>query len=126
MVADTKKWEQSAAFLLDSHSGVKRWVKNDRLGFTIPYRQRGLLARYIPDFIVVTDRDENVIVEIKGQVTDDADAKAKAAERWVEAVNRLGGHGVWRYLLVEDPGRLGIQLNEFTCSKWDEGPFQLT
>ncbi len=125
MVADTKKWEQSAAFLLDSHPGVKRWVKNDRLGFTIPYRQRGLLARYIPDFVVVTDRDENVIVEIKGQVTDDADAKAKAAERWVEAVNRLGGHGVWRYLLVEDPGRLGIQLNAFTGRQWDEGPFHL-
>ncbi len=67
MVADTKKWEQSAAFLLDSHPGVKRWVKNDRLGFTIPYRHRGLLSRYIPDFLVVTDRHENVIVEIKGQ-----------------------------------------------------------
>jgi type III restriction enzyme len=69
MVADTKKWEQSAAFLLDSHPGVKRWVKNDRLGFTISYRHRSLLSRYIPDFIVVTDRNENVIVEIKGQVT---------------------------------------------------------
>ena len=126
MVADTKKWEQSAAFLLDSHPGVKRWVKNDRLGFTIPYRHRGLLSRYIPDFIVVTDRDENVIVEIKGQVTDDADAKAKAAERWVEAVNRLGEHGVWKYLFVEDPGRIAIQLNAFTQAKWDEGPFQLT
>jgi type III restriction enzyme len=125
MVADTKKWEQSGAFLLDSHPGVKRWVKNDRLGFAIPYRHRGLLSRYIPDFIVVTDRDDNVIVEIKGQVTDDADAKAKAAERWVEAVNRLGEHGVWRYLLVEDPGKLGIQLNEFTSSRWDEEPFQL-
>ncbi|KAB2542388.1 hypothetical protein AL035_07695 [Salipiger aestuarii] len=126
MVADTKKWEQSAAFLLDSHPGVKRWVKNDRLGFTIPYRHRGLLSRYIPDFIVVTDRDENVIVEIKGQVTDDADAKSKAAERWVEAVNRLGEHGVWKYLLVEDPGRLGIQMNTFTQNKWEEGPFQLS
>ncbi len=70
------------------------------VGFTIPYRHRGLLSRYIPDFIVITDRNENVIVEIKGQVTDDADAKAKAAERWVEAVNRLGENGVWRYLLV--------------------------
>ncbi|MEX0827952.1 MAG: DEAD/DEAH box helicase family protein [Haliea sp.] len=33
MVADTQKWEQSAAFLLDSHPGVKSWVKNDRLGW---------------------------------------------------------------------------------------------
>ena len=126
MVADTKKWEQSAAFLLDSHAGVKRWVKNDRLGFAIPYRHRGLLARYIPDFIVITDRDENVIVEIKGQVTDDADAKAKAAERWVDAVNRLGNQGAWKYLLVEDPGKLGVQLNEFTNDQGEEEPFHLS
>jgi len=126
MVADTNKWEQSAAFLLDSHPGVKRWVKNDRLGFTIPYRHRGLLHRYIPDFIVVTDRAENVVIEVKGRVTDDADVKAKAAERWVEAVNRLGEHGVWRYLLVEDPGRVGEQLNAFTSSSFEVGPLRLT
>lgn len=125
MVADTKKWEQSAAFLLDSHPGVKRWVKNDRLGFKIPYRHRGLMSHYVPDFIVVTDRDENVIVEIKGQVTDDADTKVKAAERWVEAVNRLGSYGTYKYLLVEDPGRLGLQLNSSTNMKWDEATFKL-
>ena len=51
MVADTQKWEQSAAFLLDSHPGVKKWVKNDRLGFFIPYRNKGVPARYVPDFI---------------------------------------------------------------------------
>jgi type III restriction enzyme len=125
MVADTKKWEQSAAFLLDSHPGVKKWVKNERLGFFIPYRYKGIPARYVPDFIIVTDKGFNVIVEIKGQVTDDADAKAKAAQRWVKAVNRLGQHGTWRYLLVTDPGKLGIALNEHTTDKWDEGQFEL-
>lgn len=125
MVADTKKWEQSAAFVLDSHPGVVRWVKNDRLGFYIPYRHRGLPAKYIPDFIVETDAGETVVVEIKGQVTDSADAKAKAAERWVEAVNRLGGHGTWRYLLVTDPARLGVLLNELCQSSQTPPPFAL-
>ena len=50
MVADTQKWEQSAAFLLDSHPGVKSCVKNDRLGFYIPYRNRGLPAPIRPGF----------------------------------------------------------------------------
>lgn len=126
MVADTQKWEQSAGFLLDSHPGVKSWVKNDRLSFFIPYRNRGLPARYIPDFIAVTDSGEHVIVEIKGQVTDSADAKAKAALRWTHAVNRLGEHGTWHYLFVTDPGRLGHMLNDFTQEKWDDGPFALT
>ena len=126
MVADTKKWEQSAAFLIDSHPGVKSWVKNDRLGFFIPYRNHGLPARYIPDFLVVTDLGQNVIVEVKGQVTDSADAKAKAAQRWVQAVNRLGQHGIWHYLLVTDPGRLGQMLNRFTGAAKSLGGFALS
>jgi type III restriction enzyme len=125
MVADTQKWEQSAGFLLDSHPGVRKWVKNERLGFFIPYRNKGLPARYVPDFIVETDTDLNVIVEIKGQVNDLADAKAKAALRWVNAVNRLAQHGAWHYLLVTDPGTVGKALNSYTTAKWDEGQFEL-
>lgn len=125
MVADTQKWEQTAAFLLDTHPGVRKWVKNERLGLSIPYRRNGLPARYIPDFIVVTDTDQNVIVEIKGQVTDNADVKAKAAERWAKAVTRLGQHGSWHYLLVTDPGRVGEKLNPFTAAQWDQGVFDL-
>jgi type III restriction enzyme len=125
MVADTRKWEQSAAFLLDSHPGIKKWVKNDRVGFFIPYRNKGLPARYVPDFIVETDRALNLIVEVKGQVTDDADIKAKAAQRWVNAVNRLGQHGAWHYLLVTDPGALGKAVNAYATAHWDEGPFEL-
>jgi type III restriction enzyme len=125
MVADTKKWEQSAAFLLDSHPGIKKWVKNDRVGFFIPYRNKGLPARYVPDFIVETDRGLNLIVEIKGQVTDDADIKAKAAQRWVNAVNRLGQHGEWHYLIVTDPGALGKAANAYSTAQWDERTFEL-
>lgn len=122
MVADTQKWEQSAAFLLDSHPGVTKWVKNDRLGFFIPYRNKGLPARYVTDFIVVTDTGATLIVEIKGQLTDDADVKTKAAQRWVKAVNRLGQHGVWRYLLVTDPAGLGSVLDAYAMAKLDDAP----
>ncbi|BCH32933.1 hypothetical protein MesoLjLc_48630 [Mesorhizobium sp. L-8-10] len=126
MVADTQKWEQIAALVLDTHPGVRKWVKNERLGFFIPYRRHGLPAKYVPDFIVVTDADQNVIVEIKGQVTDNADAKAKAAERWAKAVTQLGQHGTWSYLLVTDSSRLGLMLNTFTVASWDQCEFQLT
>jgi type III restriction enzyme len=125
MVADTQRWEQSAAFMLDTHPGVLRWVKNDRLGFFIPYRRRGLPAKYFPDFIAITDKSENVIVEIKGQANDDADTKAKAARRWTDAVTRLSSHGTWQYLFVTDPGRLGLMINPFTRAAWDQGEFSL-
>lgn len=87
---------------------------------------RADLARYIPDFIAVTDSGTNVIIEIKGQVTDSADAKAKAALRWVGGVNRLGTHGDWAYLLVTDPGRVAEDLNAYTGAKASDGPFELT
>lgn len=99
----------------------------DRLARAVPpCVARRLPARYIPDFIVVTDTDQNVIVEIKGQMTDNADAKAKAAERWTAAVTRLGTYGTWHYLLVTDPGKLGIMLNAYTKKGWVQGEFQLT
>lgn len=129
MVADTAKWEQSTGFMLDAHPGVIRWVKNDysgkcdRLDFTIPYRKRNIRKQYVPDFIAVTDSGNNVIIETKGQYNDDADIKAKAAERWVEAVNRLGIYGTWHYLLVNDPSATGIGLNAYTKAQW--GPIRL-
>jgi hypothetical protein len=49
-------------------------------------------------------------------VSDAADAKAKAAERWRAAVTRLGQYGDWRYLLVTDPSRLSLMLNAFTIA----------
>ena len=122
MVADTEKWQQSAGFLPNSHPGVVKWVKNDRLGLSIPYRNKGLPARYLPDFIAVTDMNLNVIIEIKGQMTDDADAKAKAAQRWVSAANRLGQHGEWLYRLVADPGKLGLWLDGLARARFDENP----
>jgi type III restriction enzyme len=101
-------------------------LSNERLGFFILYRNKGLPARYVPDFIVETDTDLKVIVEIKGRVTDDTDVKAKAAQRWVNAVNRLGQQGTWHYLLVKDPGALGTALNAYTTAKWDKGQFGLS
>ena len=100
-------------------------MKNDHLGFVVPYWHGGVPARYFPDFVVVTDMGENVIVEIKGRVTDRDDAKAKSAGRWVAAVNRLGNHGQWHYLFVTDPARLGIMLNDFCVLKESKPAFGL-
>lgn len=126
MVADTGKWEQSAAFALDAHPGVARWVKNDHLGFVIPYRKRNIQARYFPDFMVVLDNGLQLIVEVKGQYDDDADVKAKAAQRWVDAVNRLGEHGRWAYVVVEDPQKLGGAIDDVASATWDSREIQLS
>lgn len=117
MVADTAKWEQSAGFLLDIHPGVVKWVKNDRLGFAISYRKQNIKHSYVPDFIAELDIGMKVIIEVKGQYNDDADLKAKAAQRWVDAVNRSGEHGLWHYMVVQDPSKLGVELNQLSLDK---------
>lgn len=124
MAADTKKWEQSAAFALDAHPGVIKWVKNEHLGFTIPYRKNGVPSIYIPDFIVELDIGLTLIVETKGQYNDNADIKAKAAERWVSAVNEAADFGLWQYVVVKEPTELPKILNGYCVSKWDATYFK--
>ncbi len=111
MVADTERWEQSAGFVLDTHPAVTRWVKNEHLGLRIPYRKHGVPANYLPDFIAVLDNGLTLLIEIKGRYADDADLKAKAAQRWVAALNRSGENGTWRYLVITDPPRLMQELD---------------
>ena len=111
MVADTKTWEQAAATALDAHPAVRRWVKNDHLGFVVPYRKDGVRKGYLPDFIVELDSGERLVVEIKGQVGD-AEIKAAAAQRWCNAVNNDGRFGRWSYHLVKQPANLSRLLDQ--------------
>jgi type III restriction enzyme len=52
VVPDTKKWEQQAAYYLDTHPMVDAFVKNAGLAFAIPYLYNGQPHDYMPDFIV--------------------------------------------------------------------------
>ena len=51
--------------------------------------------------------------------------KAKAAERWVDAVNEERNWGLWRYLVVEDPAALPEVLNEYGLAKWDRESLEI-
>lgn len=113
LVADTEKWEQSGAYVLDKHPGVTAWAKNDHLGFEIPYHKDHVPHRCLPDFIARLDNGLHLIVEIKGRRTTDADIKEAAAKRWVDAVNRDGGYGEWAYTAVYDPPELAKGLDTF-------------
>lgn len=112
VVADTKVWEQSAAYVLDTHPKVEAFVKNAGLGFAIPYVHNGRPHDYIPDFIVKakTNPVSMLILETKG-FDDLAEVKAAAAERWVAAVNADGQHGTWRYAMARRIGAVRDILN---------------
>jgi len=98
VVADTAKWEQQAAYVIDTHPAVESFAKNAGLGFAIPYIHNDQPHDYVPDFIIrlETDPPAHLILETKG-FDHMADVKAAAAERWVTAVNADGRFGRWRY-----------------------------
>src|SRR5260221_12707061 len=55
VVADTDSWEQKMSQALEDMPEVVRYVKNDHLGFAIPYTLNGEEKNYIPDFIAAVD-----------------------------------------------------------------------
>ena len=95
---------------LEDMPEVVRYVKNQNLGFTIPYTLNGEEQNYIPDFIACIDDGRgpddllNLIVEVTGEKKKDKEAKvATARTLWVPAVNNHGGFGRWALVEIDDP-----------------------
>jgi type III restriction enzyme len=86
--------------------GIKSWVKNDHLGFEIYYLWQGQTKTYFPDFIIRFDVERYMILEVKGQTTEQDKAKWQAAKEWVTAVNIDGNFGMWEFKVLDDPKNL--------------------
>jgi type III restriction enzyme len=112
IVADTAKWEQSAAYLIDTHPAVEAFAKNAGLGFSTPYLHNGQDHDYYPDFLIRLKCDPpcHVILETKGY-DDREEVKWAAAERWVAAVNAERSFGRWQYVLVKKVTNIVAVLN---------------
>ena len=104
IVADTKKWEQNAAYRIDRHPAVAAFVKNAGLGFAIPYHHSGEPKDYLPDFVVRLrgEAPRLLILETKG-FDPLEEVKSQAADRWVRAVNADGRFGQWSYAVAKSP-----------------------
>ncbi len=104
VVADTRKWEQQAAFFIDKHPLTLAFAKNAGLGFYIPYLYNGQRHDYVPDFLVRLAGDElaMLILEVKGWDPQE-EIKTEAARRWVDAVNQDGAYGCWQFATVKKP-----------------------
>ncbi len=90
-------WEAAEAFELDHNPNVDRWVKNDHLGFEIIYAFKGVIRKYRPDFIIRLKSGNFLILETKGQDTQQDKTKRKFLDQWVKAVNEHGGFGKWKW-----------------------------
>lgn len=111
VVADTKRWEQSAAYLIDNHTAVEAFVKNEGMGFAIPYFHNGQPHDYMPDFVIrlKANSPTHLILETKG-FDPLAEIKTQAAERWVNAVNADGTAGTWAYAVCKRPDEVDAKI----------------
>ena len=86
-------WEGICAKTLEELDSVDSYVKNQFLGFTIPYVKDGKDGLYYTDFIArVKSKDgsiKNLMIEISGMSKDKAEKKWFVENRWLPAVNAL-------------------------------------
>ncbi|MFZ2634396.1 MAG: DEAD/DEAH box helicase family protein [Desulfosalsimonadaceae bacterium] len=99
-------WESADAFALDDSEHVAAWAKNDHLGFEILYVYRGVVRKYRPDFLVRLTSGEMLVLETKGQDTEQDQVKRRYLEEWAQAVNAQGGFGRWRCAVAKAPGEI--------------------
>jgi len=97
-------WEAEFCRAAEANPRVRAYVKNQGLGFEVPYLLGATAKKYLPDFIVRIDdghgEDDllNLVVEIKGYRGEDAKDKANTMDAyWVPGVNNLGAFGRWAF-----------------------------
>ena len=94
MLADSA-WEQHAANLMEMDARVLAFAKNDHLGFQVFYLWNGVRRRYLPDFLIRLVNGKTLVLEIKGEDSEQNHAKRAALDAWVSGVNARGGFGIW-------------------------------
>ncbi|HLG31021.1 MAG TPA: hypothetical protein VI387_12495, partial [Candidatus Brocadiales bacterium] len=105
-------WEATEAFELDRNPNIEAWVKNDHLGFEILYIFKGVVKKYRPDFIVRLKTGGVLILETKGQDTQQDKTKREFLDEWVRAVNTNGGFGKWKGAVSKNPADVAGILGE--------------
>jgi len=113
-------WEGIAAKTLEELPQVISYVKNQFLGFAIPYVKDGKDCNYFADFIVRCKGSDgklkNLIIEISGFSKDKAEKKWFVENRWIPAVNSLKEkyeYPEWHFIeIANDIRNIKNQLHE--------------
>jgi type III restriction enzyme len=102
-------WETEFARVVEKHPRTLAYVKNQALGFEVPYLAGTEARRYLPDFVVRIDDGHGaddplmLVVEVKGERDVDDQIKAETMRSlWVPGVNNLGDWGRWGFVELKD------------------------
>ena len=88
-------------------------MKNDHLGFEVLYIYQGIVKKYRPDFLIRLRSGEFLVLETKGQETEQDKTKRKFLDEWARAVNGQGGLGTWRTAVSRAPADIKDILHRY-------------
>ena len=129
--ASGNTWEETVAALLEENDDVFSYVKNNGLGFEIPYVHSGRSHRYVPDFLVRLEQPEDdpvrrtLIIEVSGGQKSPGPTKAKAEtarNQWCTAVNNDGGWGRWGYVEIDTMLNAEARIQEAIKLLYEDAP----
>ena len=112
-----------AVRVLEANEGVISYVRNQFLGFGIPYAAGEAVGSYPPTFVLKVCGKSggvvNLIVELQqwdGDKKGNVLVKREAAfDFWIPAANNLGKFGKWDILEVNDISEFETALNDKIC-----------
>ncbi len=110
-------WEFLEARNIDNQNAIESFVKNDHLGFAILYNHEGIIRKYYPDFVIKFKNGQHLILETKGQDTDQDKTKRVFLDDWCKAINQHGGFGIWRWAVSFDPNDLDAIINNTSAAR---------
>jgi type III restriction enzyme len=110
-------WEASEACELDRNENVGAWVKNDHLGFEILYVFNGIVKKYRPDFLIRLADGTMLVLEVKGQDSQENRTKRQFLDEWVNAVNQHGGFGRWTWDVSFDQSDMAAILEKHAAAQ---------
>lgn len=74
--------------------------------------RNGAKRRYLPDFLIRLTNGKTLVLEIKGEDSEQSRAKLAAMRAWVEGVNTKGGFGAWCYDVAYEMAKIQDILAE--------------
>lgn len=99
-------WEKAVVDICEKKKFVAAWAKNDHLDFTVRYLWKGSTRNFVPDYLIRFTNGKTLVLEVKGQDSEQNKAKRAAMQTWVKAINEQGGFGQWCFDVVFDPAEI--------------------
>ncbi|MDR0313151.1 MAG: hypothetical protein LBI14_06105, partial [Treponema sp.] len=87
--------EATEANKINKNPNVYAFAKNDHLGFAVQYIFNGISHSYYPDYLIKLNNGKTLVLETKGQNSEEVKEKRRSLEKWILTVNSLKEYGEW-------------------------------